>query len=315
MKSIRSRIIYIILGVLILGISTVFAYSYLAQNVGYTPTDTEWDVENTKEALDDLRDKFGRESKLITNISFTPVAFNRYIRVTINTTIQNSSDISAYHVYVTDKENSNDIKSYISKDNVIDATGLSVSTSYYVYVVAYDKYDHYKESSIQLVSTLLNPENLVPILTSNTSGGGNAFATYTANGRSPWEAFDGIIDPPSAFGNRPGYMISSTQSNQIGYDFGAGNEKIVSMVVYYGHPGDGNARYTSFTLQYSDNGSSWTDVQTYTPRNPTSYSTIADLREEFEVDSPMTSHRYWRINATNAGHSWAGLLELQFWGY
>ena len=39
----------------IIFICSVFAYSYLAQDIGYTPSDTSWDVHNTKEALDDLR--------------------------------------------------------------------------------------------------------------------------------------------------------------------------------------------------------------------------------------------------------------------
>ena len=54
MKKHLKTLTLLIIG-LALGLSlSVFAYSYLAQEVGYSPTDTEWDVENTKEALDDL---------------------------------------------------------------------------------------------------------------------------------------------------------------------------------------------------------------------------------------------------------------------
>ena len=48
---------YVFIIVLILGIGTVFAYSYNASDVGYTPTDTEWNVEKVDDALDYLYDK------------------------------------------------------------------------------------------------------------------------------------------------------------------------------------------------------------------------------------------------------------------
>ena len=38
-----------------ISISAVFAYSYIASDVGYTPVDTSWDVDNVSEAIDDLR--------------------------------------------------------------------------------------------------------------------------------------------------------------------------------------------------------------------------------------------------------------------
>ena len=55
-KIFKSRLFFLLLGVLISTVSTVLAYTYLAQDVGYSPTDTSWDVENTKEALDSIRD-------------------------------------------------------------------------------------------------------------------------------------------------------------------------------------------------------------------------------------------------------------------
>ncbi len=54
MKKHLKNISFIVIG-LILGISlSVFAYSVFAEEVGYTPVDTEWNVENSKEAIDDL---------------------------------------------------------------------------------------------------------------------------------------------------------------------------------------------------------------------------------------------------------------------
>ena len=53
MKKHYSIILFFILGVLVIT-STVFAYSYVASEIGYTPTDDNWDVDNTKDALDSL---------------------------------------------------------------------------------------------------------------------------------------------------------------------------------------------------------------------------------------------------------------------
>ena len=54
MKKHLVKLLFLIIG-LSLGLTlSVFAYSIFAQEVGYTPIDTSWDVDNSKEALDDL---------------------------------------------------------------------------------------------------------------------------------------------------------------------------------------------------------------------------------------------------------------------
>ncbi|MBR6112993.1 MAG: hypothetical protein IKP79_00580, partial [Bacilli bacterium] len=53
-KIFKSRLFFFILGVLIFGISTVFALDYMASQIGYTPSDTSWNVNNSGAALDSL---------------------------------------------------------------------------------------------------------------------------------------------------------------------------------------------------------------------------------------------------------------------
>ena len=54
-KILNSRLIYFILGVAtIIGITSVFAYSIFASDIGFTPHDDTWEVDNVKGALDDL---------------------------------------------------------------------------------------------------------------------------------------------------------------------------------------------------------------------------------------------------------------------
>ncbi|MBR1416955.1 MAG: tail fiber protein [Bacilli bacterium] len=58
----RKNKMYIIIAIICLflsGISNVFSYNFGASSVGYTPTDANWKVENTQEAIDDLFDSVG----------------------------------------------------------------------------------------------------------------------------------------------------------------------------------------------------------------------------------------------------------------
>jgi hypothetical protein len=54
-KIFKSRLLYFILGIVIAsGVSTAFAYTLMAPDVGFEPTEELWDVNDTGEALDDL---------------------------------------------------------------------------------------------------------------------------------------------------------------------------------------------------------------------------------------------------------------------
>ena len=69
-KIFKSRIFIFILGVIsAIGITSAFAYSIIASDVGFTPQDSEWikqdgqPIENVEEALDDLRAEFNAQEK------------------------------------------------------------------------------------------------------------------------------------------------------------------------------------------------------------------------------------------------------------
>lgn len=55
MKNIN-KVLFVILIILILGIGSTFAYSIYANEIGYHPTDEEFEVENVQQGLDELRD-------------------------------------------------------------------------------------------------------------------------------------------------------------------------------------------------------------------------------------------------------------------
>ena len=79
-KSLKFKIIFIVLGVIILCSGTAFAFSILAPDVGFTPKDSEWDVDNVKTAIDDLYDKVNS------------VAFKKFCTYVSNTYSKNKND-------------------------------------------------------------------------------------------------------------------------------------------------------------------------------------------------------------------------------
>lgn len=57
-KIIKNPILTFVLGALIFGgIGVVSAYTILASDIGYTPKDTTWEVDNVEDAIDDLYSK------------------------------------------------------------------------------------------------------------------------------------------------------------------------------------------------------------------------------------------------------------------
>ena len=63
-KLFKSRIFFFVLGAVMFSTVSVFAYSLLAQDVGYNPKDDDWDVDNVSNALDELRDDIARFDNL-----------------------------------------------------------------------------------------------------------------------------------------------------------------------------------------------------------------------------------------------------------
>ena len=58
-RSKRTFLFIVFLFIFISGIASVFSYSIFANNVGYTPIDSKWEVANTQEAIDDLFESVG----------------------------------------------------------------------------------------------------------------------------------------------------------------------------------------------------------------------------------------------------------------
>lgn len=68
-KIFKSRVFAFVLGALLFGsIGVVSAYTILANDIGYTPSNTTWEVDNVKDAIDDLYTKANNQ-KVATQVA------------------------------------------------------------------------------------------------------------------------------------------------------------------------------------------------------------------------------------------------------
>ena len=147
-KLIKSRIFCFILGVVIsCGITSVFAYTLLAPDVGFTPTEETWkqrggdDITNVSEALDDLYDQVKIEDYTgefylsgdfranYSRYSYVDIDVRKYNRMVLNVSVV-YSDSSVFYFYV--QTNGSTILN-ISKRGTytIDTTNYSTIRLYY----------------------------------------------------------------------------------------------------------------------------------------------------------------------------------------
>ena len=141
---------FILTAAIFLGIGAVFAFDYYAQNVGYTPRDDSWkkesgeDIDDVKDALDELYLINKVKSDIITNVSFSNVLGNDNIKFNTSVEATDSGMVFGYHAFAIDSDQK--IYSNMSTSNELTITGLTPNKSYNVYVIAYDKYNKYRKS-------------------------------------------------------------------------------------------------------------------------------------------------------------------------
>lgn len=149
----------------------------------------------------------------------------------------------------------------------------------------------------------------VPTMTSDTTPSGQAFENPPrADASQPaWKAFDGVDDSVSL-------ACLNTVTGYIGYKFT--NPVAVKKVAILGSLS--TPYYTispkTFKVQYSDNGTNWTDATGTLNYN---YSSFAEVTTQEYAINTNSSHRYWNIYIlTNGGHSLnkSGLTKIQFYG-
>ena len=118
----KSNILSFILGAIIFGgVGTVVAATILAKDVSYTPKDTSWQVDNVKDAIEDLYSKakpeytgsttvtpttssqtlFTKNKILTNNITIEPIP-STYKKLTTTTTVSANTLLNGYKAYTSD---------------------------------------------------------------------------------------------------------------------------------------------------------------------------------------------------------------------
>lgn len=148
----------------------------------------------------------------------------------------------------------------------------------------------------------------VPTMTDYTAPSGTASASTEVNaGNRAWQAFDDNPGPPSTAG--ASRWIANTTSGTLQYDFGSGVTKVIT---YYSIVGEFvgetvNRGPKSWTLEGSNNGSSWTvlDTQTNVP------VWVQGEKRVYNVAN-TTAYRYYRLNiSSNQGADYVAIQEFE----
>ena len=145
----------------------------------------------------------------------------------------------------------------------------------------------------------------VPKLTANDSRVLASTSPIYSN-RYGWYAFDGSVGTSQSTGFV--YGSGTTANNAyVGYCF----DQIVGCM-YFDLAGStdnsGIQPPKSFKIQCSDNGSSWTDVESFTIEKSTG------VMNRIFMKKSQGRHRYWRILVTEGFNaSYCGISELQFY--
>lgn len=148
----------------------------------------------------------------------------------------------------------------------------------------------------------------VPTMTDYSVPSGTASASSEVNtGNRAWQAFDDNPGPPATAG--ASRWISAATTGTLQYDFGSGVTKIIT---YYSIVGEFqgetvNRGPKTWTFEGSNNGSSWTVLDTQT--NVAAW--VQGEKRTYSVAN-TTAYRYYRLNITaNQGADFVAIQELE----
>jgi len=134
-------------------------------------------------------------------------------------------------------------------------------------------------------TAFIPPTNLgamsIPQMSSNTTPSGAAAASSVNGGQAAWLAFDR---------NTGTFWQSTVQSAWLSYNFPTG--KIIKIYGFF-TPTNNNTSPKTWTFEGSNNGSTWTTLDTQT-----NFVTGVSTFYSFDISANTTSYTYYRINVT-----------------
>jgi hypothetical protein len=148
---------------------------------------------------------------------------------------------------------------------------------------------------------------------SSVATGGTASASSTGFGWSASNAFDGLTN---TFGT--GWHSNTnnlpTTAEWLQYDFGAGNDKDIAEFAIWARTSQVDFFPKDFRLQWSDNGSTYTDV--WRAKGVTSWNVTNPkaFHADFRYDVSGENKRFWRVRPTAVdGGASCSITELKMY--
>lgn len=310
-KIINSKFFYFLLGTLIAGgISVVFAYSLIANDVGFVPHDSTWEVDNVKDALDDLRSKKNAlyYNMYLDGVKKNFIPSNEYFFSSIECENNTSTwDIGEWTVHANNvKDNCNvyfnSFEERLTNQTLIDIftnenynKQIFLSSKLKEKILFDEEYRNTLLSDSNSIRLLDNNAVTVPILSNDTNV---LYGSRYDGNYSGFRAFDG--NDSTRFASPSGRV----NGNYIGYNF---NKNISVYKVYWLNP-TLNENIVNFKIQYYDE--SWKDAtSTLTAANRSNSGT-----NTIYLDKIYTSSQ-WRIYIiSSTSGSYVNVATVQFYG-
>jgi hypothetical protein len=146
------------------------------------------------------------------------------------------------------------------------------------------------------------PPGLIPVMTSNTAPSGTASASSSYSSVAAWYAFSVAQN---------GWITNGTSTGWLQYQFPSSQTVYSYSIVPWSSDTFPGRTPTAWTLQGSNDGSTWTTVDT---RTAASSSWRQWIPTYFTLASSAT-WTYWRLNVTaNGGDTYMGVRNLSLYG-
>lgn len=192
----------------------------------------------------------------------------------------------------------------LTQDNSLDMSSSYSDGTYNIFASITDGSLTAYDNTVYIQKAIPSETQFVqPILSSNGTPGGSSFAVFCSSyestyGRDAWMAFDGNKTSQGWFASGP---ASISNPEYIGW-YNPTPIKVTSLDVTnavndYDYTAKGGK------VQYSDDGTNWTDETTWTNNNTTAWATWT-----IAVNA-NTFHKYWRLYVTNSS-SQLGICEI-----
>ncbi|WP_145413291.1 discoidin domain-containing protein [Paenibacillus xylanexedens] len=147
----------------------------------------------------------------------------------------------------------------------------------------------------------IDPVNLIPKMTSNTSPSGTVTVSSTLSNFQGWLVFDRLVSTGSSS------WIANGKTGWLEYDFNLGNEKIIGGYTIL-QESDIARSPKSWTFEGSNDGTNWTILDTRV--NITNWT--LNIKKSFSF-SNTNFYRKYRINVTeNSGDNYLAISEMEW---